>query len=105
MTSKEKLFELAEEMKLMDLASYVLTDRRFEQWSGASREGCHHYGDGQLIQHTLEVVEISLMNNKYFGFEIDPRKIYLAGLFHDVGKMWDYVKKDGKWTYCQLPRP
>ena len=97
MTPKEKLQTLAENLNVSELSNNVLLDKRFIFCSGSSKEGYHHYGDGQLCQHVLEVVEILLLNNEYFSNPIDKKEVYLSALFHDYGKLWDYEKVGTKW--------
>ena len=74
------------------VANHILDNPDFAFWSGSSEEKSHHYGDGGLLQHTAEVVSLCLSNAKAFspGKEIDQRLLYLAALYHDVGKLWDY---------------
>jgi 3'-5' exoribonuclease len=42
----------------------------------------------------MEVIDLCLHNAQYLtderGYALDKQKIYLAALFHDVGKIWDY---------------
>lgn len=85
-----KLKDLAKEYYVFDLAKHVLDNPKFELWSGSSNPNKHHYGKGQLAQHTLEVVQLCLLNNKYFSTKINEQHLFLAALYHDVGKMWDY---------------
>ena len=92
----------------------VLEDERFPLWSGSSQPYQHHYGEGGLILHTSEVIDTcfrvkSLYEHKY---EFDCKEVFLAALFHDVGKMWDYkyveahtrreggvlTREDAKWV-------
>lgn len=91
-----KLEELARLHATEVVASVVLSDQRFAFWSGSSKPELHHYGDGGLAQHTYEVVEIGLAQLPYFnrlnGLRVDPKLYFLAALFHDAGKMWDYRK-------------
>ena len=102
----------AETYKVSDICAIVLDDPRFDVCSGSSKPGQHHYGDGGLAQHTWEVVHIALHNMRWYheyeqgdGWVSDDirskvpfaRETFLAGLFHDCGKMWDYQKIDGVW--------
>lgn len=83
------------------LASVVLDDPRFVDWSGSTRKDTHHYGRGQLAQHTLEVAELALLNNQYFhtiGKSVNSEWLFLACLFHDAGKMWDYAPTSEELT-------
>lgn len=86
------------------LASVVLDDPRFPIWSGSSFHTVHHYGPGQLAIHTEEVVTLSLLNNTHFnqlGKGVKDDELFLAALFHDIGKTYDYepvppyTKEDG----------
>ena len=72
------------------IVNVVLQDWRFPIWSGSSKPHQHHYGQGGLVIHTAEVVKLCLENNKLFDNQINQTILFLAALFHDVGKMWDY---------------
>lgn len=73
------------------VAGHVILDPRFLTWSGSSKPQQHHYGKGGLLQHTTEVVELCLdAARRYAEHDINPRALFLAALFHDCGKMWDY---------------
>ena len=77
--------------------SIVLDDSRFKMWSGSSKPHQHHYGDHGLLIHTAEVVKLCLRNNDLYYTtpnKINERKLFLAALFHDAGKMWDYIRQD-----------
>jgi len=65
-------------------------DPKFSIWSGCSHEGGHHYGKGGLAKHTLEVIESCLQMHDYYNTKVPKGKIFLAALYHDVGKLWDY---------------
>lgn len=86
----EALKDIAHQFYLSEISKVVLGNPKFPLWSGSSKPHQHHYGKGQLAQHTMEVVELCLQNNIYLGKPIDERKLFLAALFHDAGKMWDY---------------
>jgi 3'-5' exoribonuclease len=90
-TPTERLREIAERLNVKQWADVILNDPRFPIWSGSSRPELHHYGDGGLSQHVLEVAELCLLTNGYYKV-VDDRPLFLAALFHDAGKMWDYDK-------------
>lgn len=96
MTPVEKLKYIANEYgpAVVKLASKLLDDPNFATWTGSGTEGSHHYGRGLLAQHTLEVVEIALENNRYYqklGKGANPGLLFLAALYHDAGKIKDYA--------------
>jgi 3'-5' exoribonuclease len=67
--------------------------------------GKHHGHDGGLADHTLEVYEFSKALADLSKVPICPRQLYLAALFHDYGKLWDYKKNpDGTWKYTAHKR-
>lgn len=92
LTPHQKLQSLASDYGVLDFCSIILDDPRFPIWAGASKPHQHHYRKGGLAEHTLEVVELCLRNNGFFpeNKQSEPRQLFLAGLFHDAGKMWDY---------------
>lgn len=90
------LRDLARDYRVKDVADAVLEDPRFPRWTASSHPQIHHYGDGGLLIHTNEVVDLCLLNNAYFGRAVDDRLVYLAALFHDAGKMWDYAPNDNQ---------
>lgn len=79
------------------LIDHVLHNPKFSLWSGCSHKDRHHYGVGGLQYHTWEVVHFchvnaALTNEASVGKKsIDIATLLLAALYHDVGKMWDYV--------------
>jgi 3'-5' exoribonuclease len=97
--SINRLKKIAQKLNVLDLANVVLDDPRFPVWTGASRHYQHHYGNGQLLIHVTEVVDLCLQTCDYFGIK-EKDKMYLAALFHDVGKMWDYEIDNNttEWT-------
>jgi len=66
----------------------------FERWSGSHSTKTHHYGVGELARHTWEIIEIGMhtltIPSMKLSEKIDPIEFYLATLFHDTGKMYDY---------------
>ena len=89
-----------EKKYIEDVANHILSDLRFPLWSGSSKPIQHHYGDGGLIQHTSEVVLLSLdMYDKFKDkYAMDKRIIFLSALFHDYGKVRDYKKISDLWV-------
>ena len=64
----------------------------------------HHNYDGGLLDHTVEVVEISLKIADFLsklGLKIDRDALVVAGLLHDFGKLEEYVfdERQKKWTH------
>lgn len=94
MTNLNKLTKLCKEYGVYELCRPVLEIPKFAICSGSGNPHSHHYGDGGLVEHTLEVVELCLHNNKYFAADkvIDNKKLVVAAFFHDVGKIHDYIK-------------
>ena len=46
------------------LASNILNDERFLEWSGSSSPDKHHYGTNGLLLHTLEVTKLCFSTAK-----------------------------------------
>lgn len=88
---------VSEKFGCLKIANVVLNDERFSIWSGSSNPNTHHYGQGGLLKHTTEVIELCLTNNKVLNCGVDERHLFLAALFHDSGKMWDYECVKGVW--------
>ncbi len=99
------LRQLAIDMDVLDVASHVLDHPRFATWSGADKPDRHHYGEGGLQQHTWEVVILCLANRQTLldqgvidGRDLPVKPVYLAALFHDIGKTLDYQRVDDPMT-------
>ncbi len=92
----EKLLSMSRSFGVEDAAKVVLNEPRFALWSGSGKPGQHHYRDGGLAEHTNEVIDLCLLNNNYFSDSkrVPENQLFLAALFHDCGKMWDYVKEE-----------
>lgn len=84
------LRNLAISLEVGDIASHVLNDPRFLNWSGSSKPNQHHYGKGGLCIHTHEVTNLCLLHIKEMNLNIDVVEMFLSALYHDCGKMWDY---------------
>lgn len=94
---------LALECGIFTQTRKFIHDPNFKIWSGSSRPGKHHYGDGGLLQHTNEnaIIGFSIIqkykNIKPFS-KLEEVEFFVSNLFHDFGKIDDYVKgSDGKW--------
>lgn len=107
MDKTQKIFQISEKYLVKKcLVLPVIDNPKFAIWSGSSKPHQHHYGKGGLITHTLEVIELcmsnyELMKNIYSDMNQNPDMYFLAALYHDVGKMWDYspVNEDmTEWT-------
>lgn len=77
-----------------EIAEPLFEDERFHNWP-ASINGKHHYWSGGLAEHTLEVVKLcfscfEITNNKSYSNIPYKEMLFLAALFHDSGKMYDY---------------
>ena len=91
----EQLLKISEQFSIDSQAASleVLANPKFALWSGSAHSKVHHYGKGKLAQHTLEVVELCLQSNEYFiklGKGVNKEELFLAALFHEIGKLDDY---------------
>lgn len=81
---------LAKTMSVENIANVVLLNPAFPVWAGSS--GKRHHGRTRgLIEHTYEVVKLCLNNALLYEGQINTKILYLAALFHDFGKLWDYI--------------
>jgi len=84
---------------------HYLDDNRFLSWSGSGTPDHHHYGTGGLVQHTCEVLTISLESARLVGLnfaENAKQAIVYASLYHDIGKLWSYeLDVLGRWAYSR----
>lgn len=102
------LRSIAEKLCLLDVYDELIRQYpQFEYWSASHNSLQHHYGRGGLIRHTWEMVEMGLeiipMLN--LGKKMNPFEFFLASLFHDTGKMFDYeLVEDATGTYGD-PQP
>lgn len=92
----EKLTNLSKKFNVYELCKPILEMPKFQICSGSGNPAHHHYGDGGLVEHTLDVCQLCLMNNEYFkeyGKGIDEKILFVAAFFHDVGKIHDYKRE------------
>lgn len=86
---------------VFSLSISPLANEKFKTWSGSSKPEQHHYGKGGLCKHTKEVVKLMRDTATSLGIqgELDPVEMYLAALFHDCGKIWDYEPVDSTMNH------
>lgn len=92
---KEQFYKVycPEDHLIFDLANVVLHDDDFYKWSGSCHKGQHHYGTGQLAQHTLEVLQIMFAVHDTLPYELDKDVMFLSAIYHDIGKTYDYGRR------------
>lgn len=76
----------------IELGHYILDNKQFRVWSASPRPEVHHYGDGGLITHTNEVIDLMFAVKQTLNLQADDSLIFLSALYHDFGKLWDYEK-------------
>lgn len=78
--------EVPERLKLLNLWDMYL-------WIPAAR-GHHHVYIHGLLQHTIEVYELSMtmadIQEQYHGLKLDRQVLGIAALLHDIGKIKEY---------------
>lgn len=82
------------------MAERVLTYPGFDTCSGSAKPEQHHYGTGGLQFHTWEVIDLCDLNMAHYTSE-PSITLFLAALFHDVGKTHDYRLADGPAGYLK----
>ena len=84
---------------VVKVSARVLNNPKFGICAGSSEAGAHHGYDGGLAEHTEEVVRLCLQNKLLLKADsVNDAIVFMAALFHDVGKIWDYQKaEDGTW--------
>lgn len=108
MTPLEKLRGHALNFNVVDVSNRLLNNGDFSIWTGSSSAKQHHYGYGGLVQHVLEVTELCDQINFYYGYPVERKNLFLAALYHDAGKLYDYkpikpgpITKDTEWTVTE----
>ena len=79
---------------IVEMSDYVLDSKEFQTWSGSSTASQHHYGKGGLIRHSYEVIHIGYSVIDLLQPTVTKQEMFLAGLYHDVGKVKDYIHTD-----------
>jgi len=85
---------IAQSFDLTGILQPLLNDERFPQWTGSPSQEFHHYGKGGLLEHTLEVTQLALLNARHFtgSKRVNERNLVCACICHDWGKIWDYER-------------
>jgi 3'-5' exoribonuclease len=91
---------LSTDEEFLSIVDVVVEDTRFPIWWGGLR-GQHHDFDGGLARHTREVIELCFDTAKRLKLEkVDKKELFLSALFHDAGKMYDYMINPNKDIVC-----
>ena len=71
---------------------------QFGYWTGSHDPILHHYGRHGLNIHTCEVIELGLscIDNLHIQHLVDRVEYFYAALFHDTGKIFDYVMNESE---------
>ena len=94
------LRSMAQKMCVLDVYDeLVLHYPQFEYWSGSHNTFLHHYGRGGLVRHTWEIIDLGMTIIPLLNLcdKVNPIPFYLASLFHDTGKMFDYESVGTEW--------
>lgn len=85
-----------------ELIAPVIDHPQFAICSGSAHPKHHHYGTGGLARHTYEVAHLcdTIDEQYWFDTSINGLHLFLAAVYHDVGKIWDYGMSDheGEWV-------
>lgn len=87
------LRSMAEKLCVLDVYDELIAQYpQFEYWSASHNSLLHHYGRGGLIRHTWEIVDLgmNIIPTLDLCGKVSPIEFFLAALFHDTGKMFDY---------------
>ena len=77
---------------------------QFSTWAGSHNKILHHCEPNGLARHTSEIVElgIQVISTLHLQTDTDYTEFYLAALFHDTGKMFDYKLAHNASIYGDL---
>lgn len=95
-SSKNTLLKLSAKYDCEKLCNHVLKDAKFKLWSGSAHPNIHHYGKGGLIIHTADVANLAESIAENCTHSINMGVLITACIFHDYGKLEDYVFTDAK---------
>lgn len=107
--ARNDLAVIAREYEVIPLADPIINSIEFYRGSGSSKPTSHHYGKHGLIIHTHEVVKLCCLNLHYCESlaktTVNPAAMYLAALYHDFGKIYDYEERaDNEWVKTDYAR-
>lgn len=102
---RDQLWHMAATLGVSHLADKVLNNTRFLSQSGSLRDIAHHNGHFGLLRHTWEVCSLVLQTAAFYEEEhvIDLKELFLSALFHDYGKVWDYVYDEEAKAWADTP--
>ena len=87
------LRDMAKTLGVEEICEPLFMDVSFYQHSASGHSNQHHYGLHGLLEHTWEVVKSSEEMAKFHGkYKINRKVLFLAALFHDYGKTYDYIQ-------------
>jgi 3'-5' exoribonuclease len=89
----EKIYR-SDNRAVVALSNVIFAIPNFYEWSGSGYKGQHHYGESGLITHTLEVLKIMFCVDKVMDYRLNKDILFLSGLYHDYGKLYDYKKNE-----------
>jgi 3'-5' exoribonuclease len=98
-TSADEIAKIGEELRITSsLYENLLKDGAFITFPASI--DLHHSYTGGLVAHTLEVIRIGLSTIKTLDLrDFNTTVFFLAALYHDSGKMWDYEEGiSGIWA-------
>lgn len=90
----ELLRSMAEKMNVLNVYDELVHQYpQFEYWSASQNALMHHYGRGGLVRHTWEIIDLGMNIIPILNLskKVSPIEFFLASLFHDVGKIFDYT--------------
>ena len=98
-TKKNKNFieKISNQSKSLNKQVYIVCqdifkDERLLYWTGSGEAHQHHFGQGGLIEHISEVIDLCFTVKDFYKdkYEIDEIELFFSAFFHDIGKLWDY---------------
>jgi 23S rRNA maturation-related 3'-5' exoribonuclease YhaM len=75
--------------KLRKISHSILVNKQFIKCPAARHQ--HQAYDGGLVVHTAEVLEAAMLVAQARFIDVNTDVIITATIFHDYGKIWDYV--------------